>query len=34
MVSGKEEKPGKGKFQGSLCWDGLVTPATSIEITW
>ncbi|GBF90129.1 hypothetical protein Rsub_03262 [Raphidocelis subcapitata] len=33
-VAGKEASPGKGKFKGSLCWDGLVTPQTVISVNW
>ncbi|GBF90130.1 hypothetical protein Rsub_03263 [Raphidocelis subcapitata] len=33
-VAGKAVSPDKTKFKGSLCWDGLVTPATAITFTW
>jgi hypothetical protein len=33
-TSGKEPSPGKGRFKGTLCWDGLVTLDTKISFDW
>lgn len=33
-LSGKEASPGKGKFKGTFCWDGLTTPQSVATVTW